>query len=84
LADARDALANALDQLKVRQASLDANLVRAEIARAQYGQGLIAFTDWDLIESNLITSQQSSLSGRLNAALSIFAWQEALSKGWEP
>jgi outer membrane protein len=84
ISDARDALANAMDQLKVRQASLDANLVRAEIARAQYGQGLITFTDWDLIESNLISSQQSSLSGRLNAALSIFAWQEALSKGWEP
>jgi outer membrane protein len=84
LADARDALANTLDLLTVQKASLDANETRAEIARAQYVQGLITFTDWDLIESSLISAQQSSLSGRLNVALSIFAWQEALSKGWEP
>ena len=83
LASARDNLADALDQLKVRDAVLKANETRAEIARAQYTQGLIGFQDWDQIESALISAQQSSLNGRRDAALNGFAWQKALSIGWE-
>ena len=83
LADARDSLANALDQLKVRDAVLQAARTRADISRAQYTQGLIGFQDWDQIESSLISAQQSSLNGRRDAALNGFAWQRALSIGWD-
>jgi outer membrane protein TolC len=84
LGDARDNLQDNLDQLEVRDAFLKAAEARADIARAQYTQGLIGFEDWDRIESDLISSRTSSLSGRLNAAISGYAWAKALTQGWEP
>jgi outer membrane protein TolC len=84
LGDARDNLQDSLDQLEVREAFLKAAEARADIARAQYTQGLIGFEDWDRIESDLISARTSSLSGRLGAALSGYAWAKALTQGWEP
>lgn len=83
LASARDAVADALGQMKVRQALLAANEARAEIARARYTQGLIGFQEWDQIESSLVAAQQAWLNGQHEAALSGFSWQNALSIGWE-
>jgi outer membrane protein len=84
LGSARDTLLNALDQLEVRDAFLKASETRAEIAQAQYAQGLIGFEDWDRIESDLISARQQSLAGRQAAAAAGFAWQQAQAKGWEP
>jgi outer membrane protein TolC len=84
LGDSREDLQNSLDQLEVREAFLKAAEARAEIARAQYTQGLLGFEDWDRIESDLISARTASLSGRLNAALSGYAWAKALTQGWEP
>jgi outer membrane protein len=39
----------------VDESFLKALRVRAEIARSMYNNGLISFTDWDLIENDLIT-----------------------------
>ena len=42
-----------------RRGYLDAALVRAEIARNKYNNGLLSFEDWDIIENDLITRQKT-------------------------
>ncbi len=64
--------------LNVQNTQLEASEVRAEVARAQYEQGLISFQDWDTIETQLITSQRSWLSSRRAADQAEAAWQNAM------
>lgn len=67
-------LRDAREQLEVQTAFLEAAEVRAEIARAQYANGLLSFQNWDQIEDELIQSQQSVLSSRRDAALAAAEW----------
>jgi len=64
--------------VSVREAQLAAADMRAEVARAQYQQGLISFQDWDTIENALITSQLNRLSSRRAADQAEAAWRNAM------
>jgi outer membrane protein len=64
--------------VSVREAQLTAADMRAEVARAQYQQGLISFQDWDTIENALITSQLNRLSSRRAADQAEAAWRNAM------
>lgn len=74
----------AVQQLEVNKAFLDAAEVRAEIARAQYGNGLISFTDWNLIENDLISKQTSYVQSQRDRIIAEAAWDLAQGKGVIP
>lgn len=67
-------LMNAIEQVEVQQAFRDAAEARAEIARAQYANGLLSFQNWDQIEDELIQSQQNLLARARDAALAAAEW----------
>lgn len=67
----------ALDQVRVQRAFLEAAETRAEIARAQYANGLLSFQTWDQIEDELIASQQNVLARVRDAALAAAEWDRA-------
>jgi outer membrane protein TolC len=58
--------------------------VRAEIARAQYQNGLLSFEDWDLIENDLIDKQNAVLTSQRDAVLAQAGWEKALGTGVIP
>jgi outer membrane protein len=72
------------EKLKVDQAFLDAAMTRAEIARSQYNNGLISFSDWNLIENDLIQRQKSYVQSRRDRVVAEAAWEQALGKGVIP
>ncbi len=65
---------NATRQVAVQQAFRSAAVARAEIARAQYANGLLSFQNWDQIEDELIQSQQNLLARERDAALAAAEW----------
>ncbi len=73
---------NAVENIEVQQQTLDADQVRAEIARSQYQNGLVSFQDWDVIENNLISQQKQALQSYLSALSAENAWNQAQGKGW--
>jgi outer membrane protein TolC len=84
LEDSYASFQNAVEQVDVLRRFLAAAEARAEIARAQYNNGLISFQDWDQIENDLINSQKSLLAGRRNAATAMAAWEKTRGKGVLP
>ncbi|MCS6770596.1 MAG: TolC family protein [Kiritimatiellae bacterium] len=74
---ARADLMNALDQVEVLRAFRAAAEIRAEIARAQYANGLLSFQTWDQIEDELIQSEQNLLAQLRDAALAAAEWDRA-------
>lgn len=69
--------ADAVEQTAVRAKYLEAQGVRAQVARTQYASGLLSFEDWDRIENDLISSQKDDLAGRRAAVLAEAAWDQA-------
>ena len=65
------------ESVEVQKRFLEAAEVRAEIARAQYDNGLLSFEDWDLIENDLIATRKTLLSTRRDAALAEARWELA-------
>ncbi len=83
LEDRHAGLADAIENVDVRQGFLDAAVLRAEIAQAQYTSGLLSFDDWDIIENDLISQQKVALAARRDAVLAEARWELALGKGLE-
>jgi outer membrane protein TolC len=69
------------EKAEVQSEVREAAEARAEIARAQYTSGLIAYSEWDIIESDLITQSQNLLSSRLDAVNAEADWEQALGQG---
>ncbi len=72
---------NAVENIEVQKQILEASETRAEIARSQYGDGLLSYQDWDLIENDLINSQKNLLSSLNNAIITEATWEQAQGKG---
>ena len=71
----------AVEKLKVDESFLKALLVRAEIARKKYSNGLLSFEDFDNIENDLINRQKAVLNSRRDRIVKEAAWLQALGKG---
>ncbi len=69
---------------EVDQSFQAAAVLRAEIARNKYNNGLLSFEDWDVIESDLILRQRALLQSKLDWLLAEGAWQQAQGKGVFP
>jgi outer membrane protein TolC len=74
----------AASKLKVDVGFRDAALVRAEIARTKYNNGLLTFDDWDTIENDLITRQKAFLQSKRARVTAEAAWEQAQGKGVIP
>ena len=68
---------DAAENVVVQKQFLDAAETRAEIARAQYTNGLLSFDDWDLIENDLIQTRKNTLTSQRDAALARARWELA-------
>jgi len=75
------ALANAVERVEVQEQVVAAAKLRSEISKGQYSTGNISYNDWDIIENDLITQQQSLLSVRRDAVSAEANWEQALGKG---
>lgn len=75
---------DANERTEVQDEFLKAAEVRAQIARAQYQNGLLSFEDWDLIENDLIDKQKAMLSSQRDAVIARAAWEKALGTGVIP
>lgn len=73
-------LADAVDGVAVQAAFLEAGEVRAEVAQAQYAQGLLGFEAWDQVENDLINAQVQALAARGDAQRALAAWQRSLGR----
>jgi len=83
LEDALNSYLDAFEALEVRKLYLEATKERAQIGRAQYGNGLLDFTQWDIIESELVGSEQGFLRARRDALYAQAAWRRVLGEGFE-
>lgn len=74
----------AVQRLKVDESFYQAAVVRAQIAREQYNNGLISFSDWDLIENDLITRETNRLQSQRDRVIAEASWEQAVGKGVVP
>lgn len=58
-----------------------AAMLRAEIARNKYKNGLLNFEDWDLIETDLIQRQKEMLNSQKNRIIKHSLWERAQGIG---
>jgi outer membrane protein len=77
-------LQEAKRSVDVNRAFLSAAEMRSEIGRGRYNNGLLSFEDWDLIESDLISRQQSSIQSQRDYSIAEAAWENAIGKGSIP
>jgi len=79
---AYSSLKNALDNLEVKRAQLEAANERANIADAKYQNGLITFDDWNRITNDGISAQRNYLNAKKSALEGSAAWKNSYG-GWE-
>lgn len=84
LAENYRSYADAVDQISVGAALYAASLLRAQIAEAQYRNGLVSFQDFDTITNDKINRQKQDLTNRRDAVLAEAAWEQSLGVGAIP
>ncbi len=68
----------AQEQLQVAKAFYDAEVLRAKISKAEYLNGFLNYTQWDLINDSFVTKTQAYLQAKLNLVVKEALWQQAL------
>lgn len=71
-------------KLDVDEKFRTAALLRAEISRKRYNNGLLSFENWDQIENDLISRQKAYLISRRDRGNAEAAWDQAVGKGVGP
>jgi len=74
----------AVVKLEVDDAFVLAASSRERIAKAQYNNGLITFTDWDTIENDLINRQKSLLQSQRERVVAEATWEQVQGRGVIP
>lgn len=74
----------AVAKSKVDQLFLKAALVRSQVAKEKYKNGLLSFEDWDSTENDLILREKSSLQSLKDRVLKAASWHLVQAKGFEP
>ncbi len=75
------AFSNAVDQVKVRTALLEAARQRNAEADIRYESGLLSYENWEIIVSERVDAERLALQAQVNAVVAEAAWQKALGKG---
>jgi outer membrane protein TolC len=84
LKDAYTKYVEAVMKMEVDEAFVTAASSRERIAKAQYNNGLITFTDWDTIENDLIIRQKTLLQTQKERVTAEAAWEQAQGRGVIP
>lgn len=71
-------------KLRADESFRKAAVVRSDIARTKYNNGLLSFEDWDLIENDLINRQKALLQSRRDRTTAEASWEQAQGKGIWP
>lgn len=71
-------------KLRADESFRKASVVRSEVARAKYNNGLLSFDDWDVIENDLINRQKTVLQTRRDRATAEAEWEQVQGKGVWP
>ncbi|WP_413560660.1 TolC family protein [Bdellovibrio sp. HCB209] len=71
----------AVEQLAVNDAYVQAARTRADIARSKYNNGLMSFEDWDTIENDLINKTKLYLTSKRDRIVAEAAWERAQGAG---
>ncbi|AFY00381.1 TolC family protein [Bdellovibrio bacteriovorus] len=74
----------AVEQVKVSDAFVEAGSVRAEIGRSKYNNGLTTFDDWDKIENDLISYQKDQTLKRRDRVVAEANWEKTQGVGVLP
>jgi hypothetical protein len=77
----KNQLIEANEKYLVDDAFLTAAVVREQISRSKYNNGLSNFDDWDQMETELINRQKSLLKSEQTKIISTAAWLKAQGKG---
>ena len=70
-----------IEKLKVDLNSLNAAIIRAKIARMRYNSGLLAFEQWDIIETDLISRQKAALTSKRDRIIAESAYLQSQGLG---
>lgn len=70
-----------IEKEKLDESFKEAVLIRAQIARSKYNNGLTTFDEWDRVESDLISRQRASLNSRRDRILKEALWEQAQGIG---
>lgn len=81
LVQAFNSYVEAVEKLRVDESFRQAALVRSDIARSKYNNGLLSFEDWDIIENDLISRQKTYLQSKRDRVVAEAAWEQAQGKG---
>lgn len=84
LEQAYAAYLEAVAKLNLDESFRRAALVRAEIARQKYNNGLLSFEDWDIIENDLIGRQKVYLQSQRDRVIAEAVWEQAQGRGSIP
>ena len=84
LAERHRTFADSVDQIAVGAELYAASSLRAQIAEAQYRNGLVSFQDFDTITNDKINRQKQDLMNRRDAVLAEAAWEQAQGIGAIP
>lgn len=75
---------DAVERVKIDEERLEALKLRAEIAEAQYRNGLISFQDFETITNDYINLQRTALTSRRDAVIAESNWEQSQGKGALP
>lgn len=81
LKDAYTKYVEAVMKIEVDEAFIMAANSRERIAKVQYNNGLITFTDWDIIENDLINRQKNLLQSQRDRVSAEALWEQVQGKG---
>jgi outer membrane protein len=73
-----------VETVGVNQFTVAAQNVRSEIGEGQYSNGLISFTDFNLIENDLVTAENQALQSRRDAVIAEANWEYSQGRGVIP
>jgi len=78
------AYVEAIERVRVNEAFVEAAVMRADIARSKYDNGLMSFEDWDRIESDLTQRQKDLLASRRDRVAAEASWEQVQGVGVIP
>ncbi len=81
LKEAYTGFVEALEKYSVSNAFVEAGMVRAEISREKYNNGLSTFDEWDRIESDLISYQKDQKVKKRDKVVAEANWEKTQGVG---
>lgn len=77
-------LTESIEKVNVDRAFREAAVIRSEIARKKYNNGLLSFEEWDIIETDLITREKNYLQSSRDRVVNEANFENAEGSGAIP